>query len=94
MNSNHHQRRSSRSPNANYDRTDYIIDTFLKNFEVDMRENPGGWKERFRKMAANEFAFYRGSAVVFYRDMKHNDARHDPWLRNSPEASRIFIHVT
>lgn len=42
-------------------------------------------------MAANEFSFYRGSAVLFYRDMKH-DARHDPWLKNSPQASRIFIH--
>jgi len=92
-----HRHRSSRSPKEksndnDQERTDYIIDTFLKNFADNMRENPKGWRSRFRKMAANEFAFYRGSAVLFYRDMQH-DSHHDPWLRNCKEASRIFIHV-
>jgi hypothetical protein len=95
-----HRRRSSRSPRPpershgenKQERTDYIIDTFLRNFSDDMRANPKGWRGRFRKMAANNFAFYRGSAVLFYRDMKH-DAHHDPWLRNCKEASSVFIHV-
>jgi uncharacterized protein (DUF2252 family) len=30
-----------------------------------MRENPKGWRSRFRKMAENAFAFYCGSAVLF-----------------------------
>lgn len=93
--------RSLRSPSAyneqfyeaDEERSDYIIDTFLKNFGNDMRENPKAWQGRFRKMAANEFAFYRGSAVLFYRDMRH-DARRDPWLKECREASRIFIHVS
>lgn len=93
----HHHRHHSRSPNPqildnDQDRTDYIIDTFLKNFSNDMRENPKGWRGRFRKMAANEYAFYRGSAVLFYRDME-KDSHQDPWLRNCKQASRIFIHV-
>jgi hypothetical protein len=94
----HHHRHRSPSSHKEYDngndqeRTDYIIDTFLKNFGNEMRENPKGWRGRFRKMAADEFAFYRGSAVLFYRDMaKHS--HHDQWLTNCPEASRIFIHV-
>ena len=49
------------------ERTDYIIDTFLKNFGNEMRENPKGWRGRFRKMAATPFNFYRGSAILFYR---------------------------
>lgn len=73
-------------------RSDFIIETFLKNFGDEMKENPKGWRERFRKMSTNEFAFYRGSAVLFYRDM--NEYLHrDRWLRKCPEASRIFIHV-
>lgn len=96
----HHRHRASRSPSSHREnsndtdqqRTNYIIDTFLENFGNDMRENPKGWRGRFRKMAANEFAFYRGSAVLFYRDMVH-DSHNDPWLRNCKEASRVFIHV-
>ncbi|UJR21599.1 hypothetical protein I4U23_024681 [Adineta vaga] len=94
-----HRRRSSRSPvsyqeqynESDQERSEYILETFMKNFGNDMRENPKAWRGRFHKMAANEFAFYRGSAVLFYRDMRH-DARHDPWLQNCKEASRIFIH--
>ena len=86
-----HRRHSSRHEN-DQERTDYIIETFLKNFQADMRENPKGWRGRFRKMAENEFAFYRGSAVLFYRDM-YDDIRQDRWLLNQPEAARIFIHV-
>ncbi len=93
----YHRRRSSSSNRSSsnendQERTGYIIDTFLRNFSNDMQTNPKGWRERFRKMAANEFAFYRGSAVLFYRAMKH-DSHHDPWLKNCREASRIFIHV-
>jgi hypothetical protein len=75
------------------ERTNYIINTFLKNFGDGMRENPKGWRGRFRKMAADEFAFYRGSAVLFYRDL-HRTLSHDPWLKNCPKASSIFIHVS
>lgn len=92
-----HRSRSSHSPRPqshdnDQNRTAYIIDTFLKNFSKDMQKNPDGWKNRFRKMAANEFAFYRGSAVLYYRDM-YQDLPLDPWLKNCKEASRVFIHV-
>lgn len=74
-------------------RTDYIIETFVKNFGQEMRENPKAWRGRFRKMVSNEFAFYRGSAVLFYRDMKY-DLHRDRWLKRCPEAAKIFIHVS
>ncbi|CAF1341441.1 unnamed protein product [Rotaria sordida] len=97
---NHYQHRhrhhSSSSHNKNstendQQRTNYIIDTFLKSFTNDIRENPKGWRSRFRKMAANEFSFYRGSAVLFYRDMLY-DSKYDPWLKKCKEASHVFIH--
>ncbi|CAF4211513.1 unnamed protein product, partial [Rotaria magnacalcarata] len=47
------------------ERTNYIIDTFITNFGDSMRENPKGWQGGFRKIAANEFAFFRGSAALF-----------------------------
>ncbi|CAF0973172.1 unnamed protein product [Rotaria sp. Silwood1] len=89
----HHSSSSPKKHSKDNDqqRTDYIIDTFLKNFGNDMLENPKGWRTRFSKMAANPFAFYRGSAVIFYRDML-SDSQYDPWLKNCKEASHVFIH--
>ncbi|CAF0893011.1 unnamed protein product [Adineta steineri] len=73
------------------ERTNYIIDTFIKNFGEGMRANPKGWRGRCRKMAANEFAFFRGSAVLFYRDL-HRTLADDPWLKRCKKASSMFIH--
>ena len=85
----------AKEPNHTNDqeRMDYIIETFLKNFGDGMRQNPDGWRDRFRKMAADEFAFYRGSAVLFYRDL-YRTLDQDPWLKASPKAASIFIHVS
>ncbi len=75
------------------ERTNYIIDTFITNFGDSMRENPKGWRGRFRKMAADEFAFFRGSAVLFYRDLQRTLSQ-DSWIKNCEKASHIFIHVS
>jgi len=93
----HHPRRSSNtqedlSHENDQERIDYIIETFIKNFGDGMHENPKGWRSRFRKMAANEFAFYRGSAVLFYRDL-YRTLSQDSWVKNCKKASNIFIHV-
>ncbi|CAF0869347.1 unnamed protein product [Adineta steineri] len=92
----HHPPSSDNPPNLlnlenDQERTNYIIDTFVKNFGESMRENPKGWRGRFRKMASDEFAFYRGSAVLFYRDL-HRTLAEDPWLKRCKKASTIFIH--
>jgi len=80
------------NPESDQERTNYIIDTFITNFGHSMRENPRGWRGRFRKMAANAFAFYRGSAVLFYRDLQRTLFQ-DRWVANGGKASNIFIHV-
>ena len=51
---------------------------------VEQRE--GVVPEVLRKMAADPFAFYRGSACLFYADMSKRD---DPWA--DERTSRVWI---
>ncbi|MEV0645029.1 DUF2252 domain-containing protein [Phytomonospora sp. NPDC050363] len=52
-----------------------------------MAADPGAFERKFRKMAANAFAFYRGSACLFYADVHGTD---DPYLNE--RTSRVWIH--
>ncbi len=51
------------------DRTDLVVATLLEAFEPLMEADPHGFRTKFRKMARDPFAFYRGSACVFYADV-------------------------
>ncbi|MBM6399569.1 DUF2252 domain-containing protein [Phycicoccus sonneratiae] len=51
------------------DRTALVVDTLLEAFEPLMRADPHGFRTKFRKMARDPFAFYRGSACLFYADV-------------------------
>ncbi|MBA2560139.1 MAG: DUF2252 family protein, partial [Propionibacteriales bacterium] len=64
-----------------------IVDILIEAFEPLMQADPTAFRSKFRKMAADPFAFYRGSAAVFYADMA--DAR-DPYA--DEQTSRIWIH--
>jgi uncharacterized protein (DUF2252 family) len=68
-------------------RTSEIVDVLVDAFEPLMRADPGGFRTKFRKMAADPFAFYRGSACLFYADMAGLD---DPWADD--RSSRVWIH--
>ncbi|WP_026535461.1 DUF2252 domain-containing protein [Arthrobacter sp. H14] len=46
-----------------------ITDTLVSALEALMEADPDAFRLRFRKMAADPYAFYRGSASVFYADM-------------------------
>jgi uncharacterized protein (DUF2252 family) len=63
-------------------RTSLIVDVLVDAFEPLMRADPNGFRTKFRKMAADPFAFYRGSA-----DMAELD---DPWADD--RTSRVWIH--
>ena len=56
-------------PAANARRTALIVDTLTAAFEPLMEADPAAFRSKFRKMAADPFAFYRGSACLFYEDM-------------------------
>ncbi|WP_184676117.1 DUF2252 domain-containing protein [Saccharothrix violaceirubra] len=51
-----------------------------------MSADPGAFRHKFRKMAADPFAFYRGSACLFYADMADEP---DDWT--DERTSRIWV---
>ncbi|HEX2176576.1 MAG TPA: DUF2252 domain-containing protein [Nocardioidaceae bacterium] len=68
-------------------RTSTIVDVLVDAFEPLMVADPDGFRTKFRKMAADPFAFYRGSACLFYADMADLD---DPWA--DERSSRVWVH--
>lgn len=68
------------------DRTDRIVDILATAFEDLMAADPSAFRTKFRKMAADPFAFYRGSACLFYADVAE---RADPWVDD--RLSRVWI---
>jgi uncharacterized protein (DUF2252 family) len=69
------------------ERQEMIADTLVEAFEALMEADPHAFRTKFRKMAADPFAFYRGSACLFYADMKDME---DPWADD--RTSRVWIH--
>ncbi len=63
-----------------------IVDTLVEAFSEMMKASPAAFRTKFRKMAADPFAFYRGSACLFYADVA---ALHDPWA--DEHTSRVWI---
>ena len=68
------------------DRTARIVDTLVDAFSDLMSADPAAFRTKFRKMAADPFAFYRGSACLFYADVA---GREDPWA--DERTSRVWI---
>jgi hypothetical protein len=75
---------------SNQQRSKFIIEIFVKYFGDGIKKNPQAFSGRFRKMAATPFNFYRGSALLFYQDLKIDQ---DQWIKANPAAGNIFIHV-
>jgi uncharacterized protein (DUF2252 family) len=63
-----------------------IVDTLTEAFAPLMAADPAAFRTKFRKMAADPFAFYRGSACLFYADVAALD---DPWV--DERTSRVWI---
>jgi uncharacterized protein (DUF2252 family) len=63
-----------------------IVDVLVDAFSELMGADPDAFRQKFRKMAADPFAFYRGSAPLFYADM---DREEDPWA--DERTSRVWI---
>ncbi|MGA5463936.1 DUF2252 domain-containing protein [Mycobacterium sp. NPDC050041] len=68
------------------ERESFIVDCLVKAFKELMDADPDAFRTKFRKMAAEPFAFYRGSACVFYADVA---ARDDRWA--DERTSRVWI---
>lgn len=64
----------------------HLIDTLLEAFADLISADPAAFRHKFRKMAADPFAFYRGSACVFYADVSQLQ---DRWA--DERTSRVWI---
>lgn len=67
-------------------RKQFIVDVFCSAYSDLMQRDPEAWRGKFRKMAATPFAFYRGSAALFYADLARDD---EPFANE--QTSRIWI---
>ncbi|MDV7353955.1 DUF2252 domain-containing protein [Rhodococcus oxybenzonivorans] len=72
---------------ADSTRQKQIVGALVEAFADLMEADPSAFRTKFRKMAANPFAFYRGSACLFYNDIRDFD---DPWA--DERTSRVWIH--
>ena len=70
-------------------RPDFIIDVLTREFGELMAVDPAAFRRKFRKMAASPFAFYRGSASLFYADLT-SAFRDESFLDD--RTSRVWIH--
>jgi len=64
-----------------------IVDVLVNAFSELMVADPDAFRNKFRKMAAGPFAFYRGSAPLFYADMEGEE---DRWA-DDRATSRVWI---
>ncbi len=69
------------------DRRDLIAHVLDDAFAPLMAADPAAFRGKFRKMASDPHAFYRGSACLFYADVT---AEEDPYA--DARSGRIWIH--
>ena len=68
------------------ERGQLIVDVLVDAFSDLMAADADAFRTKFRKMAADPFAFYRGSACLFYADMATLE---DRW--SDERTSRVWI---
>lgn len=68
-------------------RSDTIIEVVREAFAPLMRADPVAFRAKYRKMALDPHAFYRGSACLFYKDVTQEP---NDWAGHGSE--RIWIH--
>lgn len=76
-------------------RGEEILAVFDTAFGELLAADPAAFRVKFRKMAASAFAFYRGTACLFYRDLEDGAAEGDgkdsgPYL--DERTGRVWIH--
>jgi uncharacterized protein (DUF2252 family) len=79
-------------PVADDERAEMIVDTLQSMFSDRMAEAPDAFRTRFRKMARDPFAFYRGSAILFFTDLGPDGSfggRDTDWM--AEHGDRVWI---
>ncbi|MFJ2646936.1 DUF2252 domain-containing protein [Streptomyces sp. NPDC087420] len=78
---------------ADEERGEEILAVFGTAFGQLLAADPAAFKVKFRKMAASAFAFYRGTAALFYHDLEQQRAgsrASGPFL--DERTGRVWIH--
>ncbi|MEV6794648.1 DUF2252 domain-containing protein [Streptomyces sp. NPDC051320] len=70
-------------------RGEQILAVFGTAFGELLAADPAAFRVKFRKMAASAFAFYRGTACLFYEDLR-DTADGGPYL--DERTSRVWVH--
>ncbi|MEU3463123.1 DUF2252 domain-containing protein [Streptomyces sp. NPDC006733] len=70
-------------------RGEKILDVFGTAFGELLAADPAAFRVKFRKMAASAFAFYRGSAALFYSDLADGG---DAGPYENKRTGRVWIH--
>ena len=68
------------------ERQEHIVSVLVDAFEELIDADPRAFRRKFRKMAADPFAFYRGSACLFYADVVELE---DRWA--DERTGRVWI---
>ncbi|MEU6060252.1 DUF2252 domain-containing protein [Streptomyces sp. NPDC047097] len=71
------------------ERGEQILSVFGTAFGELLAADPAAFRVKFRKMAGSAFAFYRGSACLFYADLEQ-EQHGGPFL--DERTSRVWIH--
>ncbi|MFI8512456.1 DUF2252 domain-containing protein [Streptomyces sp. NPDC085460] len=71
------------------ERGEQILAVFDTAFGELLAADPAAFRVKFRKMAGSAFAFYRGTACLFYRDLER-EAHGGPFL--DERTARVWIH--
>ncbi|MFJ2114096.1 MULTISPECIES: DUF2252 domain-containing protein [unclassified Streptomyces] len=78
---------------ADEQRGEEILAVFDTAFGELLAADPAAFRVKFRKMAASAFAFYRGTACLFYRDLEEwrsGSGASGPFL--DERTGRVWIH--
>ncbi|MGH3307222.1 MAG: DUF2252 family protein, partial [Nocardioides sp.] len=68
-------------------RSELIVSVLDDAFAPLMKADPVAFRAKYRKMASDPHAFYRGSACLFYADLADAD---DPYIDD--HSGRIWVH--
>ncbi|MEV4427975.1 DUF2252 domain-containing protein [Streptomyces sp. NPDC049602] len=71
------------------ERGEHILAVFDTAFGELLAADPSAFRVKFRKMAGSAFAFYRGTACLFYADLDQ-EAHGGPYL--DEQTGRVWIH--
>lgn len=71
------------------EREEQILAVFETAFGELLAADPTAFRVKFRKMAASPFAFYRGTACLYYADLS-STRNADPYL--DERTSRVWVH--